>query len=841
MKLQLYISEILDILLPYAAESAATPEAALALLSVVPRAEVPMLLSTGFMNENATPAPGRVAHLGRLDLLVHYPRYRLIKNASLILTAASAGGHIPILDWAWTHLRTDSEFFTSSLIEKYLHAASTHAQHAALAWWIYKTRGSGGADSDADAVFYCTSNADELVVEATQRADWATAEWWLTNLYGKRSASTSSEGRCAFLTPRALVACLAAAAKKTCDPIAAVQWWWSRAPQHVQDQVRGHILLPVVKSATAAGNVIILDWVMSVCLKNATDANATEKALALGTKDTMAFYRIALEDAVRNGHCQVLLWWESHYGDLSGWAFQHLYTAVSEGRVANLEWAYDRYFKGATKAQKIRFITDITTKRAVKDASLKGHLAMLEWLWNKGRATRWRVQSVAMSDLRACSFRGLFIGKDLLIDQISRNGHEKVLQFWFKVVGSADDWAHTYSDRAVDSTPNVAVLDWWWALHKAEGTPFRYSADAMDTTSRHDRIGVLDWWWQRHVLDDLELKYSHAAIRNAAGAGRAHVIRWWQGKHEQHNVPLKVDEYADQDQFPFKLDDLRDAPIAARPALFTWWATHILPTIQQAPNASNVLRAVKNKLGTVLKNAIHAGDMQLPDAWFAVVRDEPRLIDPELLRMGITSATTAGNYNALRLWCREAVQRGYTIPLLNVLASAGNALAADDPRVVQMWWHMHDALKCAPFHITNQEVTTAVSGNCIEPLKWTWDRCTGAMESVRIAFIMADPSAASVGVSQAMMALWYQIQSAVGIQSVEDAKVAERGCYVAKDSADKYRVVSTRRYRMADYDDDYDDSDSSFGYDDYEYGFGFGFGWASPANDDGWYYNGSSD
>ncbi|KAI9221403.1 hypothetical protein BC828DRAFT_404953 [Blastocladiella britannica] len=130
----LHFSTILDILLPYAAESP-SPTTMLAVLHVVPQIEVPSLVPVVLRHAyqvKGMPTPKDVARLGRLDLLLVFPRFQIEEMPETVLSGACEGGHVLVLDWMETNVRDRSARYPKHVFLDFIELASKHSRQAVV-------------------------------------------------------------------------------------------------------------------------------------------------------------------------------------------------------------------------------------------------------------------------------------------------------------------------------------------------------------------------------------------------------------------------------------------------------------------------------------------------------------------------------------------------------------------------------------------------------------------------------------------------------------------------------------------------------------------------------------
>ncbi|KAI9224233.1 hypothetical protein BC828DRAFT_139978 [Blastocladiella britannica] len=395
-----------------------------------------------------------------------------------------------------------------------------------------------------------------------------------------------------------------------------------------------------------------------------------------------------------------------------------------------------------------------------------------------------------MDSVRLCGRKNL--------DSVSEMGHVNVLWFWFMCRDS--NWVtNSYSDKAVTNASangHVSVLEFWWQKHQAMGLPFLYNAGALDSASSNCHFAVLEWFWQRHIIDGIALYCTQKIVESAARTGCCEIVEWWHNKCQVLNKPkffncifqnavrggradimdILWDHSPSEEHRPqLKLSDLCCMPASAQLAMFDWWAERMLSQIQCQRSADKIFDGYRGFLLQILKNATWRNDIALLDAWMTVAHSEPRLQHPDLFRDGITIASNNGMYHVLWLWLRASMDFGYTIPQLHVSTGAGTALNAEDPRALQLWWYMYE-LHGTPFRVDENEIRAAIRDHRVDSLTWLWSRISQAPTSVQDAFFAANPFLSELERSQAVMAFWFKVQLGQGIETFEDARVADRQC-----------------------------------------------------------------
>lgn len=100
-----------------------------------------------------------------------------------------------------------------------------------------------------------------------------------------------------------------------------------------------------------------------------------------------------------------------------------------------------------------------------------------------------------------------------------------VLDFW-----KQSRWFRehpTYDAEAVDGASkngHVRVLDWWW---RRSGLPIRYTEAALEQASGKGHLLVLEWWRDAAAQDENLVLRPGRSLLWATQYGQADVLRWW--------------------------------------------------------------------------------------------------------------------------------------------------------------------------------------------------------------------------------------------------------------------------------------------------------------------------
>jgi hypothetical protein len=147
----------------------------------------------------------------------------------------------------------------------------------------------------------------------------------------------------------------------------------------------------------------------------------------------------------------------------------------------------------------------------INNASLYGHVQVLEWFKNSGYEFNY--------------------GKET-ISNASKNGHVEVLE-WFKHSGyefKYDHWAINYTSEF----GHIQVLEWF----KNSGYEFKYNNWAICLASKYGHVQVLEWFKN----SGYEFKYDDYAINYASYNGHVQVLEWFKNfgyKFKYMNVVFK--------------------------------------------------------------------------------------------------------------------------------------------------------------------------------------------------------------------------------------------------------------------------------------------------------------
>ncbi|PNY25553.1 Uncharacterized protein TCAP_04505 [Tolypocladium capitatum] len=100
-----------------------------------------------------------------------------------------------------------------------------------------------------------------------------------------------------------------------------------------------------------------------------------------------------------------------------------------------------------------------------------------------------------------------------------------VLDYWKQSRWFRDK--HAYDAEAMDGASkngHVRILDWWW---RRSGLSLRYTETALEQASGKGHLLVLEWWRDAAAQDESIVLRPGRSLLWAAQHGRAHVLRWW--------------------------------------------------------------------------------------------------------------------------------------------------------------------------------------------------------------------------------------------------------------------------------------------------------------------------
>ena len=107
-----------------------------------------------------------------------------------------------------------------------------------------------------------------------------------------------------------------------------------------------------------------------------------------------------------------------------------------------------------------------------------------------------------------------------------------VLDYWKQSRWFRDK--HSYDAEAVDGASkngHVRILDWWW---RRSGLPLRYTETALEQASARGHLLVLEWWRDAAAQDEEIVLRPGRSLLWATQHGQADVLRWW----DASGIPL---------------------------------------------------------------------------------------------------------------------------------------------------------------------------------------------------------------------------------------------------------------------------------------------------------------
>ncbi|KAI8588913.1 hypothetical protein BDZ88DRAFT_420345 [Geranomyces variabilis] len=170
---------------------------------------------------------------------------------------------------------------------------------------------------------------------------------------------------------------------------------------------------------------------------------------------------------------------------------------------------------------------------AMDTASVHGQVDALEWLKNSGWPITWTDKS--MDATRSVNVLAWWVQSGLelkytenLLNSASANGHIDILEFWRTKSG----FFPLYTERAMDTADNAAVLAWWKKAAEESSWELRYTDRAVGNASdcfysEGDKylvspsLPILRWWAASGLPLKLPNNLSPDLVRNRE------VKQWW--------------------------------------------------------------------------------------------------------------------------------------------------------------------------------------------------------------------------------------------------------------------------------------------------------------------------
>ncbi|ORZ31981.1 hypothetical protein BCR44DRAFT_1463422 [Catenaria anguillulae PL171] len=417
------------------------------------------------------------------------------------ITAASAHGHVHVLDWLHRHSRRRM-FYSHEAMDLASEAGEVHV----LQWWLdsglklrYSTQAMDGASVNGETDVLEWYKRSGLPLKFTEDAiDLASADgheaslqWWLES------------GLELVYSELAIHEATAAA------HLDVLRWWKDSGLELKFDAHR------IVQHCTNYGRADCLEW-WTIESRLITREEAAKQVPAydmvncsldeywIGLKWRQAHNFIITggmlgcltELAAEIGRMDVLQWWLEVDDDVSKRCSAVLNAAAAVGQLEVIEWTVGRLNELGVKD----WVSGCDT--LVDAASSRGHVNVLEW---------WKCSGLDLTYTH------------LAIDDACANGHLDVIKWW-----SESGLLCRFTGRCVDKAAgggHVEILRW---LHNQPSTapvhfPEDYTSNAMDSASTDGHVAPLQFF-----LDSGHpLKYTHHAMNSASRFGHTHVLDWW--------------------------------------------------------------------------------------------------------------------------------------------------------------------------------------------------------------------------------------------------------------------------------------------------------------------------
>ncbi|CAH0029996.1 unnamed protein product [Clonostachys rhizophaga] len=100
-----------------------------------------------------------------------------------------------------------------------------------------------------------------------------------------------------------------------------------------------------------------------------------------------------------------------------------------------------------------------------------------------------------------------------------------VLDYWKQSAWFREN--HIYDAEAVDiasKNGHVRILDWWW---RKSGFSLRYTETALEQASANGHLLVLEWWRDAAAQDEKVVLRPGRSLLSATQYGQVDVLRWW--------------------------------------------------------------------------------------------------------------------------------------------------------------------------------------------------------------------------------------------------------------------------------------------------------------------------
>jgi hypothetical protein len=151
---------------------------------------------------------------------------------------------------------------------------------------------------------------------------------------------------------------------------------------------------------------------------------------------------------------------------------------------------------------------------------------------------------------------------DIYVDSLCGFGKTETLDLLMKKFGSE----LKYSEKALNNASkngHVKVLEWW----VKSNLPLKYSDNALCDASKNGHVNVLEWW----VKSNLPLKYDADVLRYASSAGHVNVLEWW--KNSGLYIPEKYSYHSHSKDLTLKYSEIivNTASVYGHVNVLEWW------------------------------------------------------------------------------------------------------------------------------------------------------------------------------------------------------------------------------------------------------------------------------
>ncbi|QTF49633.1 hypothetical protein qu_742 [Acanthamoeba polyphaga mimivirus] len=140
------------------------------------------------------------------------------------------------------------------------------------------------------------------------------------------------------------------------------------------------------------------------------------------------------------------------------------------------------------------------TNKSLDEASINGHISVLNWWKHSGLKLKYT---------------------ELSIDGASGRGHIDVLNWWLNLA-IYSKIKFKYTQQAINSASKngkTDSLEWW----KRTRLPLIYTTEAIDAASMKRKINSLDWW----LKSGLQIEYTVSSMDHASWNNHTDVLDWW--------------------------------------------------------------------------------------------------------------------------------------------------------------------------------------------------------------------------------------------------------------------------------------------------------------------------